>query len=193
MDEIHTYTTPLAHFLLCGITGWAIKSLTFAQYPFAFGIVVFVLLHGAFGIIRFTHPYVVSWREFRAVFEFSTLLAKSLPLPFVNAELLFEYEHCDQLAYLFLITSILPIIFHFLAHKHLHTILNVIVITNICSLLYIGIKTENYWATGLGALYTMNHFILDPISDRYNVPRVDIFTIGLLFSIIFTVNCLIAS
>jgi hypothetical protein len=64
---------------------------------------------------------------------------------------------------------------------------------NITSLGFIGILNDNYWAIGLAILTAANHFVLPEVASSYQIPRTELFTIGMCFFTIFGVNCLIDS
>lgn len=187
MDDETNYTTGLAHLILCGTSGWAIKNTSFEDNPFALGAFTFLLGHGLLGLYKYTHPDVTS--SVKNLYSKSLFLSKIVPLPVLNADILIMYKQPNEIVYLHPGSAILQTTIRCISSKYSNILTDLLVLGNLGTLGYRGYVNENYWAIGLTNLILMNHFILDLVADRYSVPKVDLYTIGLSFFNIFAVNC----
>lgn len=182
-------TASLAHLILCGTSGWAIKNATWETWPFAFGCYTYLLGHGILGVIRYSNPYIN--RQIRTTYDRSMFLTRFAPIAIFNSQIYLNAGQSKELVYWgAAITTFIPILTSFISGNFNNHIIKLLNFGHILSLGYISMNSENYWIFGLVALSLLNFFGLEKLADRYEVPKVDLFTVGLCFFTIFTVNCL---
>lgn len=183
------YGTGLGHIALCGVSGWAIHQMQFDQSPLSLCCFTFMIGHSLLGAMRYTHPSVSECVV--KTYHITTLLAQTLPLLLVTTQMFINLRLLSNYIYIQVLFALLPTICDFSNQPRYrdHTI-NVIVVGNALVLVYAGICREKFWSTGLAVLSVLNHFSLKPICSRYDVPRTDLFIVGLGFFIVFAVNCL---
>ncbi|XP_058127049.1 uncharacterized protein LOC131290906 [Anopheles ziemanni] len=203
--------TCLAHFILAGVTGWSLKHLPEHRsdgIPFVFSLLVFLLAYALLGLVRFSHPQPSL--AMRKLYERFALLARVCPLPFLNAQLFIEHHrpdrfcpdslvpicHKSNLGYAFLLSALVAFvagcIYSDLSQRHLaDRVATVVLLLNLSALGLVSCDTENYWGIGLAVSFGTKHFALPWLADRFCIPFVDLYTYGLIFYEIFTINVVI--
>uniref|UniRef100_A0A182J0M6 Uncharacterized protein n=2 Tax=Anopheles atroparvus TaxID=41427 RepID=A0A182J0M6_ANOAO len=205
--------TCLAHFVLAGVTGWSLKHLpaqrTDSGFQIVFSLMVFLLVYGLFGLVRFSHPQPSL--AMRKLYERFVLLARVCPLPFLNAQLLFDHHQSDRycpaprlgtlchngsLGYVLLASALVAFVagcvYSELSQRHIadHVATGVLLL-NLLALGLLACDTDNYWGVGLAVSFGTKHFALPWLADQFCIPFVDLYTFGLIFYEIFTVNVLL--
>lgn len=181
-------TASLAHLILCGTSGWAIKNSSWEFYPFAFSCYAYLLGHGVLGLIRYSNPYIN--RQIRSTYDRSTFLTRFAPVAIFNSQIYLNAGQPKEFVYWGAATVFIPILTSFISGNFNNHIINLLNMGHILSLGFISMNSENYWIFGLVSLNLINFFGLEKLADRYDVPKVDLFTVGLCFFTIFTINCL---
>lgn len=185
------YTTGLAHLMLIGTSGWALKHITMDTHRFAFVVFSFLLGHGILGILRFTNPNCSYNSKFRVLFDqHSTFLAKLIPLQLFTTQIYEDYQLGREFTIASASVTVIPVMVSFVSPKNAAKLTKILMAVNVGTLMYFGFVYENHWAIGLSALFTLNAIVMGKISDIFSVPSVDIFTVGLTFFNIFAVNTL---
>lgn len=187
------YTTGLAHIILAGTSGWAIHAITYKQNPIAFSCFVYLMGHGLLGILSHTHPHVSIY--VKKLYYRSFSIAQTLPLALINIQMYHNLRQPSEYITCIALSAAAPILWDIIlpaqTNRDNSSILSdIIQITNSASLGYISTQFEKYWAFGLAILCGFNHFAFKILADKFNVPNVDLHTIGLGFLTIFAVNAI---
>lgn len=162
-----------------------------------FLLLLFLLVHSLLGIFRYSHPD--PHKNLRKLFELSTLLTMLGPVPLLNSQLYLKW-HPDgsyQLVCCYLLVSVLiPFVvgclYSELSQRHkISYAVNSIGLINLIVLSWISFKTENLWGIGLAVSYGMKLVALPKLAERYAVAFADLYTYGLGFFEIFSVNVVI--
>jgi len=178
-NNIH-YATGLGHLALIGVSGWAIHEMHFEQSPLSLCCFTFMIGHSLLGVLRYTHPSVSECVV--RTYHITTLLAQTLPLLCITTQLCLNLRLFLKYIYVQIIFALLPTIWELSnQHRYRDYTLNVIVMMNALLLAYAGIYIEKFWSVGLAVLSILNHFSLKHICSRYDVPRTDLFIVGLAF------------
>lgn len=208
-NQTMTFTRPsiptcAAHLVLAGITGWSIKQLpretinpgTSATPPLVFMLLIFLLVHSLLGIFRHSHPDPSP--KLRKLYDITTLLTVSGPLPLLNTQLYLRYHSYAStlsLAYGYLVVSVsVPLMasFYYSALNHRHKsgyVSTVMSLINLAVLTWLSCSFENLWGIGLSFSYGMKLFALPRLAERYSSN--ELFIYGLGFFEIFAVNVVI--
>lgn len=176
----------LAHLILCGTSGWALKT-TGTSYPWALGTFALLFGHGAVGMVRYglENPD----EKIVKAFDTSLVTAESIALPLVNVDVYLENNMRKEIAYAHAASAAVPVGMQ-VASENNDRVIDLIVLGNIASLVFVAVSKEHAWAAGLAAVTTMNHFMLTRISENLDVSRADLIAIGLSLFNIFAVQCL---
>lgn len=176
----------VAYFLLTGTSGWALKQVSASGSPYAIGTFSFLLGHSILGFIHATHPD--AGETVKAIVQQTTILAELAPLALMNAELYFLTGYSKEYEYAHVATAVIPFVAEFASEENTATVLDVAILANLASMLYLQISNETgVWMGGLFALTALNHFLFKQVAAKYEVPRVEIVTIGLSFFAVFSI------
>lgn len=179
----------VAYLLLTGTSGWALKQASSTSSTYALGTFSFLLGHSLLGFLHSTHPD--PGKIIRKILRQTTLLAEIAPLALLNAQFYTLTDFTKEYAYAHLATALLPVAAQFLMEERTQTLLNVAIFGNLGSMVYLQVKKETgVWINGLIALTAVNHFLFKYVASRFEVPKVEIVTVGLSFFTVFAVNCL---
>lgn len=179
----------LAYLILCGTSGWALRC-TSVEAPWTIGTFSFLLGHGLIGVIRFGHPE--SSKKIAKLYSKTLYIAEYLPIPLINVEFYLREGMGEHLAYAHLTCAVIPLITHFVMDKP-DRVVDVIIVGNVATLIYLSVTREKYWLGALAALALINQFGIKYLSKKFSVPKFELSAIGLSFFNIFAVQCLYES
>ncbi|XP_052861671.1 uncharacterized protein LOC128268582 [Anopheles cruzii] len=199
--------TCFAHFLLAIVTGWSLKHIASTDSaPFVLLMLMLLLAYCLLGILRFTHPQ--PHPILRKMYDRCALLVKVCSLPFLNIQLFPQQQpsgfhvsvltnhHYLTTAFLgsALIAFLVGCVFSELSKRHLADyVATGMLLFNAVALAIISTLTTNYWGIGIVLSSVTKHFTLQRLADHFSVPFIDLYTYGLIFYEIFTVNAVIHS
>lgn len=189
VGQVHTpnYTTGLAHIILAATSGWAIHATTYKREPFAFSCFVYLMAHSVLGVICHTHPNVSIYIE--KLYNQSFVFAKTLPLALINIQMQQKYRQSSDYVYCIALSASIPAILNLiLPTSNSAYVTNVIQLANVASVAYMGATFNKCWMSGMAFLAGINHFAFKMVAAKFNVPKVDLHTVGLGFLVVFAVN-----
>lgn len=179
----------VAYLILTGTSGWAIKQTSSSSSYVTLGAFSFLLGHSLVGFLHTTHPD--PGNILKQILKQTTLLAEVAPLALLNAEFYLLTGFANEYAYAHLVTALLPLAAQVLIEEHTQSVVDLAILGNLGSMVYMQVvKETGVWTGGLIALTALNHFVFKQLSYRYEVPRAEIVTIGLSFFTVFALNCL---
>lgn len=176
------------HIVLSGISGWAL--LTAPQSArFALGSFGITLGQSLCGVFQFGQPGAS--KQKRDIFVNATLFAQAVTLPLITADLYKLNQFPDKWIAIHLATALLPLASKAFLSDESQTCDYISSVVNVGTLAYLITKSESCdYVKGLTVLTALHNFILRPLSESYNIPRIEIFTYGLIFTTIFATLCL---
>lgn len=125
----------------------------------------------------------------RWLFDKSVITISCLFLPVLNMQLFLVHQPEKWLLYSHITFSLVVVILC-LFDLHREAVADSNCIINCSILLYLCLKfdSENYWLLATTILLALNHFMIRFILTHYSVPKIELFTVSLIFNIIFLVN-----
>ncbi|XP_023708345.1 uncharacterized protein LOC111864940 [Cryptotermes secundus] len=180
------YSTAFAHLVSAGASLWAIRASGTQNFPRgSFGT---FLINSAIGILTFGNPEFGD--KLRAVYRHTLFLSKCFGLPCIATQVCLNSGVQEEVAYLHLGFSALPIIAHFLEDRHEKNLLDTVLLGNLISVVYFSYVSVNYYGFALVVSYMLNHFVIrtDGTAFDTSIPSLDLFMYGLCFFYFFAVK-----
>jgi hypothetical protein len=103
-----------------------------------------------------------------------------------------NYSVAEEVAYLHLGCTVLPIIAHILEDKREKNLLDTVMLFNLISVAYFSHLNVNHYGFAMVISYAINHFIIGTDSTAFDtsIPSLDLFMYGLCFFYFFAVKTL---
>lgn len=130
--------------------------------------------------------------KLKAVYRHTLFLSKCFGLPCIATQVCLNSGVQEEVAYLHLGFSALPVIAHFLEDKHEKNLLDTVMLGNLISVAYFSYVSVNYYGFALVVSYAVNHFVIrtDGTAFDTSIPSLDLFMYGLCFFYFFAVKTL---
>lgn len=189
MDVFNKPTSSISHLLLAGTSCWAMKNLS-SEFPMALTSFTILVGHGILGIIKFTS--VEQSNFIRSLYNQTTTIVESLPIPLLNAELFMAAGYSDGFVISHVISSMIPMLTQcFLTESTNSMVSESVLAGNLSSLLYFCCKHDpGTWTGGLVMMTALNKFVFEKMAETYDVPRSDFSAVGLAFFTMFALGAL---
>lgn len=185
-------STILAHLAKLGTTVICMKyfndpySVLVSDNQWATRAFQILFLHSLLGIFRFGN--LSSSKYLPGFYTRFSKISNTIPFALIVTEILHWNKISEQIVLTLLILTVFPVVYESRskerATRHLT---DVSVGLNLCALIYVSIKNENYSAISLVVSYTFTHFFSEDVSDKYDVPHRDLLQYSLCFMEIFSV------
>lgn len=185
-DDENITKIHLPHFFLCGISSYALKAISFANHPMAYGISAFLFSHSLLGIFRFAHPSY-EMERMRELHRISNILAKKALIALINAEISNCINDSDILNNWLGATSVAESLTRLSFPISSNYFSNFLMFTNSGYLIYAALKKNNYWAAGLGGFGLISLFVINPIAYQFNLSKSDLSIFRNSISLIFVI------
>ncbi|XP_046607129.1 uncharacterized protein LOC124298752 [Neodiprion virginianus] len=145
-----------------------------------------LLFHSILGIFRFGNPSTSKY--LRGFYTLFSKIIHTLPFALIVTEILHWNKTSEQITLTLLILTVFPIVYESRSKERTRRhLIDVAVGLNLCALIYVSLISKNYSAISLVVSYAFTHFLLEDISDRYDVPYRDLLQYSLCFMEIFSI------
>lgn len=188
--SIKSILKDLSSVCLCASAGWALYRSNYLKHSFLYGTMAAVFVHGLFGIMRNHNQYFRN--KTRTLFHKCRIFFSTIPISMLNTQILFNLNlnELKRNTYLHLATAALPIALEILHPNQNERILDMIVLSNVCSLGFRSLAHSNQYGVVAAIWQSFYYFVTINAENWFNVSREIPFNFGLSGLCIFSVFCL---
>jgi hypothetical protein len=128
--------------------------------------------------------------KLKAVYRHTLFLSKCFGLPCIATQICINSGVQEEISYIHLGFSALPIIAHLLEDRHEKSLLDAVMLCNLISVAYFSYVSANYYGFAMVVSYTVNHFIIGTDGTAFDtrIPSLDLFMYGICFFYFFAVK-----
>jgi hypothetical protein len=128
----------------------------------------------------------------KGVYGHTLFLSKCFGLPCIAAQMCLNCGVQEEIAYLYLGYTVLPIIAHVSRSRHEKNLFDVMMLFNLVSVAYFSYLSVNYYGFAMAISYAINYFVIGTDSTAFDtsIPSLDLYMYGLCFFYFFVIKTL---